>query len=71
MRGVNARIESLSFEERREQEQVDRYDRQTEREMQEAGRDRNQAKSLRQEVQEKRILSALWSIISTTKKILV
>jgi len=57
----------LSFEERREQEQVDRYDRQTEREMQEAGRDRNQAKSLRQEVQEKRILSALWSIISTTK----
>jgi len=67
LRGVNARIESLSFEERREQEQVDRYDRQTEREMQEAGRDRNQAKSLRQEVQEKRILSALWSIISTTK----
>lgn len=55
---INAIIQNLTFEEQREQAQVDSFNRQAEQETQEAKRDREQAKSLRQEAQEKRTLSA-------------
>lgn len=58
VQGINAKIQSLTVEEQREQAQVDSFNRQAEREMQEARRDCEQASSLRQEAQEKRTLSA-------------
>lgn len=55
---MDIEIRIVTDQERSVQEQIDRYNRQAEQEMQEARRDREQANSLRQEAQEKRTLSA-------------